>query len=96
MRWSSFTDPSTVEILVGLDIPIYLAQGGSDTNTEPLGADFVRLEFIKRRKSNLTFRSWPGCDHFFNCRETAADGSVKETWRLEEAWEEAFRWFDGR
>src|SRR5690606_29237969 len=46
LRWSSFTDPPTLDAFVSLDIPVYLAQGSTDRNTQPLGADYVRLEFL--------------------------------------------------
>lgn len=94
-RWSSFTDPPTVDFLLALDIPIYMAQGSVDRNTQVLGADYVRLEFIRRRKKNLTFRSYPGCDHFFQCNEVNEAGEPTRTWRLVEAWNDAFTWFDG-
>lgn len=93
-RWSSFTDPPTVEALVSLDIPVYMAQGSVDRNTQALGADYVRLEFLRRRKTNLTFRAYPGCDHFFNCTEVNDDGEEIRTWMLGQAWEDAFTWFD--
>lgn len=93
-RWASFTDPPTVDYLVALDIPIYMAQGSVDRNTQALGADYVRLEFIRRRKKNLTFRTYPGCDHFFQCQSLNEAGEPTTTWRLNEAWNDAFAWFD--
>lgn len=93
-RWSSFTDPPTIEVLTALDIPIYLAQGSTDTNTQPLGADYVRLEFLRRGKRNLTFRAYPGCDHFFNCTTTTPDGQERKEQRIQQVWMDAFAWFD--
>ncbi|MDX9750025.1 MAG: hypothetical protein RBT71_02975 [Flavobacteriales bacterium] len=94
LRWSSFTDPPTLDAFVSLDIPVYLAQGSTDRNTQPLGADYVRLEFLRRRKTNLTFRAYPGCDHFFNCVEVDAAGEEVRTMRLAEVWAEALQWFN--
>lgn len=94
LRWSSFTDPPTIDALVALDIPLYMAQGSADHNTQALGADYVRLEFLRLRKKNLTYRSYPGCDHFFNCTQVNEAGEEVQEWKLVQVWEEAFKWFD--
>lgn len=61
-HWHSFFAP-IVESLVKVDIPIYVAIGSEDTSVPIESADIIPLEFIRLRKTNLTYRVLPGVDH---------------------------------
>ncbi len=64
-RWASFTETDPYKYLLELEIPIYIANGSLDENSV-LSADYIQLEFIKNRKDNLTYKTYPNCDHQFN------------------------------
>jgi len=63
-RWSSFTQRDPLEVMVELDIPIYFANGSMDKYSV-LSADYIKLEFIRRGKENLVYKTYPNYDHQF-------------------------------
>lgn len=62
-RWGSFCNDIPLEHLLKLDIPILIVQGTTDRSSPVLQSDYVKLEFIRHRKTNLTCHVIPGCDH---------------------------------
>ncbi len=64
-RWASFAQRDPLEVLIELDIPIYMANGSLDENSV-LSADYIKLEFIRQGKQNLTYKTYPNYDHQFN------------------------------
>jgi len=64
-RWGSFCSDIPLDHLVKLDIPILFLNGSTDRNTPILEADYVKLEFLRLGKTNLTYRVLPGVDHSF-------------------------------
>lgn len=92
-RWSSFTQEDPYKCLLDLNIPIYFANGSLDENSV-LSADYIKLEFIKNRKQNLTYKTYSSYDHQFN-EIVFEKGEFKETIpRLTSVMGEAFRWLD--
>ncbi len=65
-RWGSFCDYIPLEDLVKLDIPILFVNGSNDRSSPILQADYVKLEFIRLGKTNLTYHVLPGSDHWFS------------------------------
>jgi pimeloyl-ACP methyl ester carboxylesterase len=61
-RWSSFSEPA-VQNLVKIDIPIYQVHGTADESTPIEDAYIVPMEFARLKKTNLTFKVFPDCDH---------------------------------
>jgi len=62
-RWGSFCNFIPVDHLVKLDIPILLVNGTADRSSPILQSDYIMLEFIRRRKTNLTYHVVPGMGH---------------------------------
>ena len=62
-RWGSFCTDIPLDHLVKLDIPIFFLNGSTDRNTPVLEADYVKLEFLRLGKTNLTCKVLPGVDH---------------------------------
>jgi len=62
-RWASFCTDIPLEHLAKLDIPIYFLSGSADRNAPVLQADYIKLEFLRLGKTNLTYRVLPGCEH---------------------------------
>ncbi|MCU4177714.1 alpha/beta hydrolase [Carboxylicivirga sp. N1Y90] len=64
--WASFCNDIPLENMKQLDIPILIIASGNDENSPISGLDYVNLEFIRRNKTNLTYKVYPNCDHWFN------------------------------
>ena len=90
-KWSSFTLNSPIENMLMLDIPILYVAGGEDRHSI-LNMDYAKLEFLRKGKSNLTYKVYPNCDHFF--METKTDESGKKEWidHLDEVNGFALKW----
>lgn len=65
-RWASFANNPPVEALTQVDIPIYIANGSRDQNSPVLNTDYMKLQFQRLGKKNITYRVYPGYDHQFN------------------------------
>ena len=65
-RWGSFCSDIPMDHLVELDIPILYVKGTSDRNSSVLHSDYIMLEFLKLGKTNLTYLTLPGVDHWLN------------------------------
>lgn len=66
LRWASYTADAPLNSLVKLHIPILMIACGNDVNSPVYGLDYVKLDFLRLGKSNLTYKVYPDCDHFFN------------------------------
>jgi pimeloyl-ACP methyl ester carboxylesterase len=91
LKWSGFNDSPPLENMLALDIPILYVAGGRDYNQTILGMDYARLEFIRRKKHNLTYKVYPDCDHYFQEQKTV-DGKMQTTDRLDEVHRFAVEW----
>ena len=65
-RWASFGQSAPFEKLRKLNIPIYMIVSTADDHSPIYGLDYVKLEFIRLGKTNLTYDPCVGCDHFLN------------------------------
>lgn len=78
VAWHSFSNP-TIDHLVKLDKPIYLAYGTADIVSDL--CDLIPLYFIREQKDNLTYRRYSNLEHnFFEISEGKADHS-KPHWK---------------
>jgi hypothetical protein len=62
-RWASFCTDIPLDHLVKLNIPILFLNGSADRNTPVLEADYIKLEFLRLGKKNLSYKVLPGVDH---------------------------------
>jgi len=53
-RWASYCTDIPLDHLAKFDIPILFLNGSTDRNTPILEADYVKLEFLRLSKTNLT------------------------------------------
>ena len=74
-RWSSFCSSAPLEHLLQVKSPIFVACCSLDKNTSIVSADYIPLEFAKRRKNNLTYRVYP-YEHSFMERTIGKDGQI--------------------
>lgn len=90
-KWSSFSESTPLENMLKLNIPILYIAGGKDNNQTIIDMDYVKLEFLRKRKTNLTYRVYPNCDHYF--QETSVkDGREARTDLLDEVIQFALDW----
>ncbi|PSR56916.1 hypothetical protein AHMF7605_27175 [Adhaeribacter arboris] len=68
-RWASFCSVVPFEQLRRLTIPIYMVAATADDSSPIYGLDYVRLEFLRLGKTNLTFESCVGCNHYLSSIE---------------------------
>lgn len=66
LRWASYSSNPPLNSLLKLNIPIFMAVCGKDTNSPIFGLDYVKLAFLQHGKDNLTYNVYPNYDHFFN------------------------------
>lgn len=94
-RWGSFCGDIPLEHLVKLEIPILLVSGSSDRNNPILQSDYVMLEFLRLRKTNLTYHVFPGSDHWFN-EMVVKDGKEKRVSHRHQAFKMIFDWLESK
>jgi len=69
-RWASFCKDIPLENMRKLDIPILVIANGNDENSPISGLDYIKLDFIRENKTNLTYKVYPNCDHWFIDKKT--------------------------
>ncbi len=65
LRWSTFCNNIPMESIINSNIPIYMIACSEDNNTTALGTDYIKIESLRKRKSNIHYQVLP-YDHFFN------------------------------
>jgi dienelactone hydrolase len=89
-RWASYTQTDPLEYLKKINIPILVIASGNDDNSPILGLDYIKIEFLRLRKTNLDYEVYPNADHSFN--ETDKDGQVVN--KRKDVYEAIFQWLD--
>jgi pimeloyl-ACP methyl ester carboxylesterase len=90
-KWASFSTVTPLENMLHLTIPILYIGGGRDNNQTIMDMDYARLEFLRHGKTNLTYKVYPNCDHYF--REVKnVQGRIEQVDRIDEVNEFAIQW----
>jgi len=92
-RWGSFCSDIPLNHLVELDIPILYVKGTSDRNSSVLHSDYIMLEFIRLGKTNLTYLTLPGVDHWLN-ETIKKDGKREHISRRKEVFDSIAGWIN--
>lgn len=90
-KWASFSRVTPLENMLQLAIPILYIGGGRDNNQTILDMDYAKLEFLRQGKTNLTYKVYPNCDHYFQ-EVKMVEGKVERVDRLDEVNEFAIQW----
>ena len=90
-RWGSFCNDIPLDHLVELDIPILYVKGTTDRNSPPLHTDYIMLEFIRHGKTNLTYKTFPGVNHWL-IETVMKDGKQDHVSRRQEVFEYVSDW----
>jgi pimeloyl-ACP methyl ester carboxylesterase len=93
LKWSSFSKTTPLENMLKLDIPILYIAGGRDNNQTILDMDYAKLEFLRKGKTNMTYKVFPNANHFFQ-EETIIDGTIKKVDRIDEVHQFAIDWIN--
>lgn len=92
---ASFTETDPYKYLLELEIPVYIANGSLDENSV-LSADYIQLEFIKNGKDNLTYKTYPNCDHQFNEIIMKNGQFIEAKPKLDTVMKSAFEWLGSK
>ncbi len=90
-KWASFSATTPLENMLKLNIPILYLAGGKDNNQTILDMDYARLEFLRKGKTNLTYKVYPNCDHYFQEQKKSAE-KIERVDRLDEVNDFALQW----
>jgi dienelactone hydrolase len=91
LKWSSFSEATPLENMLKLNIPILYLAGGKDNNQTIIDMDYVKLEFLRKGKTNLTYKVYPNGNHGF--QETIVkDGKEVKVDRSDEVNQFAIDW----
>jgi len=93
LKWSSFSKTTPLENMLKLDIPILYIAGGKDNNQTILDMDYAKLEFLRKGKTNMTYKVFPNANHFFQ-EETIISGTLTKTDRIDEVHQFAIDWIN--
>ena len=64
-RWASFSNETPLENMLKLNIPIMVIAGGKDLwGSFIMNTDYVEIEFLRYKKTNLTYKVYPYANHF--------------------------------
>jgi dienelactone hydrolase len=78
--WKSFSEP-TIRKLTQLKIPVYIAYGSEDTNSDL--CDLLPLYFIENGKENYSMQRYPNLEHnFFPLEENGRPDHSSGKWEL--------------
>ena len=91
LKWSSFTQTTPLENMLKLKIPILYVAAGKDNNQTIIDMDYAKLEFIRQGKKNLTYKVYPGCNHYFQ-EQQLIDGKTISIDRNDEVHQFAIDW----
>lgn len=91
LKWSSFSEATPLENMLKLKIPILYVAGGKDNNQTIIDMDYAKLEFLRKGKTNLTYKVYPNSNHGFQ-ETTVKDGKEVRTDRSDEVHQFAFDW----
>jgi pimeloyl-ACP methyl ester carboxylesterase len=91
-RWASFSDETPLENMLQLKIPIYVITGGKDLwGSFVMNTDYVQIEFLRYRKTNLTYKVYPNANHFLQ-DEITENGQSKTINIKPEIFAEIMKW----
>lgn len=90
-KWSSFSKSTPLENMLKLSIPILYIGGGQDRNQTVLDMDYARLEFLRKGRTNLTYRVYPDSNHFFQ-EPYDEEGQTRWRDRVDEVHAYALEW----
>jgi pimeloyl-ACP methyl ester carboxylesterase len=77
-KWNYSINHPPIDNLLQLKIPIYLTIGSRDDKVPVEASDFIKAEFIRHQKTNLTYKVYTNCNH--NYTEILGDNKKIDRW----------------
>jgi esterase/lipase len=77
-KWNYTINQAPIDNLLQLEIPIYLTIGSHDEKVPVEASDFIKAEFIRHQKTNLTYKVYLNSNH--NYTETSTDNKKIDHW----------------
>lgn len=77
-KWHYAINQPQIENLLKLRIPIFLTIGSNDEAVPIEGSDYIKSEFIRLQKNNLTYKVYPNSNHSYV--ETLPNGESRDHW----------------
>ncbi len=91
-RWADFATDIPLENMLKLKIPIYVIASGKDLwNSNIMNTDYVQLAFLRKRKTNLSYKVYANANHFLE-DEIIEDGNLKKINLKPEVLENIIQW----
>ena len=91
-RWASFSDETPLENMLKLKIPIYVVAGGKDLwGSFVMNTDYVQIDFLQHKKTNLTYKVYPNANHFLQ-DEITVNGKTKTVDLKPKIFEDIIEW----
>lgn len=91
-RWASFSDETPLENMLKLKIPIYVVAGGKDLwGSFVMNTDYVQIDFLQHKKTNLTYKVYPNANHFLQ-DEITVNGKTKTVNLKPKIFEDIIEW----
>jgi esterase/lipase len=93
-RWAHFSEPS-IENLLKIDKPLYVAVAGQDEAVPIESSLLIPIEFIRHKKTNLTFKIYPDYDHSFAIPLQDEDDEDEDwIWEWMKVFEDFMKWVE--
>jgi len=77
-KWNYTINQPAIDNLLKINIPVFLTIGSNDDKVPVEGSDYIKAEFIRNRKTNLTYKVYLNCNH--NYVEKLNNGETKDRW----------------
>ncbi|MCC9165256.1 alpha/beta hydrolase [Pontibacter harenae] len=77
-QWHYAINKPPIENLLKLKIPIFLTIGSDDEAVPIEASDYIKSEFVRLQKNNLTYKVYPNSNHSYV--ETLPNGESKDHW----------------
>lgn len=94
LRWAHFSEPS-IDNLLKIDKPLFVAVAGQDEAVPIESSLLIPIEFIRHKKTNLTFKIYPDYDHSFAIPMQDEDDEDEEwIWEWMLVFEDFMKWVE--
>lgn len=88
-RWANFTEPS-INNLLKITKPIFVAIAGKDESVPMESSLLIPIEFIRSKKTNLTFKIYPEYNHSFAI--PSKNENEEWSWEFMNVFEDFMKW----
>lgn len=93
-RWAHFSEPS-IDNLLKINNPLFVAVAGKDEAVPIESSLLIPIEFIRHKKTNLTFKIYPDYDHSFAIPLQDEHGEDEDwIWEWMNVFEDFMKWVE--